>query len=347
VTLSHRFWLGAIVVSSVCAILWLIFGWPTAPDHGPPLRPDVSHSDAVPKATAVTMSPPSLPRRIDRPSDAQARQAYSAAFSKPIAFVGKVVDEKNEAVADATVEWRATNNPDPAGLGTNGTGRSDEHGVFRVTSKGIALFVKVSKVGYYSINEGDGSVGASVGTFSNASVLGNTDNPMGTESAPAIFFLRKRGTGVSLRHLNAYPVKLPKDGTPVEFALDTGLTVSAGHGHLRIECWTEDQSKDKQGAYPWRCRISVPGGGLALRQNEFDFYAPTEGYAASDEMQSDKLKWSPIGERQYFIKTADGHFARVNLRIRTGGDHFAVVDSYFNPVRDSRNLEPLTGDHSR
>jgi hypothetical protein len=61
-------------------------------------------------------------------------------------------------------------------------------------------------------------------------------------------------------------------------------------------------------------------------------------------MHPDEEKWSSIAERQYFIKTGHGHFARATLRMRTGGDHFAVVDSYFNPVRDSRNLESTEGE---
>lgn len=343
---ANRLWLGAIIVGCLCVILWFIFELRKTRDQASPLGSNANQSVAVPQPTAATTMPLSLPTAVAVAPDVQGRQAYLASFRKPISFVGKVVDEKGEAVPGATVEWRANNNPDPTGVGTNGAGRSDERGVFRVSSNGIALFVKVSKADYYTVNEGNGNLHGSSGEFSNASVLGNTDNPMGTERAPATFVLRKRGTGVFLLHVNERPVKIPKDGTPVEIALDTGRTVASGHGHLRIECWTEDQLTDGHGSYPWRCRISVPGGGLAYRQNEFDFQAPVEGYQASDEMQPDKLKWSPIGERQYFIKTGDGHFARVSLRIRTGGDHFAVVDSYLNPVRDSRNLEGLTEDRS-
>jgi hypothetical protein len=343
---SNRFWLGAITVGGLCVILWIIFELRKTPDTASPIRPDVTESVAVPQPTAAPLTPTSLSSAVGMVPDTRRQQAYLAAFKKPISFVGKVVDEKGNGVPGATVEWRANNNPDPTGAGTNGAANSDERGFFNVRASGIALFVKVSKAGYYSVNEGSGNIRGSSGEFSNASVLGNTDHPMGTDPAPAIFVLRRRGAGTSLLHVNDRPVKIPKDGTPVEVALDTGRSVAPGRGHLRIECWTKDQSKDNRGYYPWRCRISVPGGGLTYRQDEFDFQAPAEGYQESDEITPDKLKWSSVGERQYFIKTGDGHFARVSLRIRTAGDHFIVIESYFNPARDSRDLEASTDDHS-
>lgn len=348
--LSKTSWLGIIGVGALTIILCIFFSSRTASNRES-LGLRVSQSDAGPPHAAVTVPPSSASTTLASAStpvisapDAQMRQRYFASFLTPISFVGKVVDEKGEVVSDATAEWRANDNPEPGGMGTNGSVRSDEQGRFRINAKGIALFVKVSKSGYYSLNNAADGIRASSGEFSNANVLGKTDRPMGTEGVPAVFVLRKRGAGVSLIHVKEHPIKIPKDGTPVDLALDTGRAVAPGNGHLRIECWTESQAKDSRGAYPWRCRISVPGGGLVDRQSEFDFQAPVEGYQASDEMHPDKLKWSPIGERQYFIKTADGHFARVSLRMRTGGDHFVVVDAYFNPVHDSRNLEQSSED---
>ncbi|HVF72240.1 MAG TPA: carboxypeptidase-like regulatory domain-containing protein [Chthoniobacterales bacterium] len=260
----------------------------------------------------------------------------------PISFVGKVVDEKGDAVAGATVDWRANNNPDPANPGTDGSVSSDENGIFRISSNGIALFVKVSKAGYYSFNDASNGTNASAGQFSNAIALGNTDRPMGTEHAPAMFVLRTRGDTAFLIHVTDRPIQIPKDGTPVDIALDAGKRVGFGKGHLRIECWTNDQNKDGRGSYPWRCQVSVPGGGLAHRQDEFAFEAPLEGYRPSDEL-APAQDWSPVAERQYFVKTGNSHFARVSLRMRTGGEHFLVIESYFNPVPHSRNLEAQEG----
>jgi len=108
---------------------------------------------------------------------------------------------------------------------------------------------------------------------------------------------------------------------------------------LRIECWAQDDKKDTQRRYSWHCHISVPRGGLAVREGEYNFEAPLDGYQEYDDIAPPAERWSGSAERQYFVKTASNHFARVNLRIHPGGEHFFVVGSYFNPQAGSRNLE--------
>ena len=59
--------------------------------------------------------------------------------------------------------------------------------------------------------------------------------------------------------------------------------------------WTADQAKDAKQHYEWRCRISVPKGGLVERKDQFDFEAPVDGYKPSDEivMLQAAEKWQP------------------------------------------------------
>jgi hypothetical protein len=246
--------------------------------------------------------------------------------------LGKVVDERGNVVSDATVNLSASDNPNPMGEGSKYQRSTDADGLFSITGiHGIALNVEVSKEGYYQTAE-------SRGTTSYV-VKNNTDRPISTFENPAIFLLRKKGEAAELVHVPERPVRVPKDGSPVEIALETGQVVTAGHGDLRIECWTKDQEIDAQGNYSWHCRVSVPGGGLMKREGEYDFEAPTEGYQSQDDISPPDERWSPKAERQYFVKTADDHYARVNLRVRTGGEHFVVLEAYYNPKIDSRNLE--------
>ena len=94
--------------------------------------------------------------------------------------------------------------------------------------------------------------------------------------------LRKKGEAVPLVRVSERPIKVPRNGTPVEINLQTGK--AASQGDLKVECWTQDQVKDAQGHYPWHCRVSVPGGGLVKREGEFDFEATAEGYEPSDDI---------------------------------------------------------------
>jgi len=257
----------------------------------------------------------------------------------PISFWGKVVDERGNPVATAEVKFGANDNPNPMGKGSDHRTTTDANGSFSITGiRGVTLYVEVSKEGYYRAREVEGKRG-SFDSFRYAGPRATDEPAPPSSESPAIFVLRKKGDAAELIRVTERPVKVPKNGAPVEIALESGQAVPAGQGDLRIECWTEDQKKDAQGNYPWRCRVSVPGGGLVKREGEYDFEAPADGYQPHDDIAPPEERWSAKAERQYFVKMADGHFARVNVRMRTGGEHFAVIESYFNPKPGSRNLE--------
>jgi hypothetical protein len=135
-------------------------------------------------------------------------------------------------------------------------------------------------------------------------------------------------------------VKVPKNGSPVGINLANGGRTN-GPNRLQIEAWTQDQSKDEQGRYPWRCRISIPGGGLVEREEQFAFEAPPAGYRESDEvvMEPNDTKWKKRFKKDYFAKLPDGTYARFQFEFTSGGEHFFMVESYLNPKPGSHNLE--------
>jgi hypothetical protein len=263
--------------------------------------------------------------------------AFAKELMKPISFWGKVIDQYGNPVVGADVSWGANNNLDPNKSGTRGQATSDANGLFSIASHGISLSVEVAKSGYHRVPTAMGGKRGSYGGFSNAERLGNTDSPMGTKDDPAIFVLQKMGETVSLVHISERSIKTAKDGSPVQVNLETGQTT--GEGDLKVQCWTNDQSKDAQGHYNWKCILTVPGGGLVERNERFAFEAPSEGYQESVELTPSPEKWASNIERQYFVKLADNRYARINFRMRTGGEHFFVIESYFNPTPGSRNLE--------
>ena len=86
----------------------------------------------------------------------------------------------------------------------------------------------------------------------------------------------------------------------------------------------------------------MPNGGLAPNQDEREFQAPEGGYQPAIEftMPAEGIdgRWQDRLDERYFVKLANGHYARMSIQVTAGSNHFAVVESYYNPG-GSRNLE--------
>jgi hypothetical protein len=286
-------------------------------------------TQATPPATTATPAPPSQAERRRR-----SVELVQSIYSAPIAFYGKAQDQHGQPVVGAKVQYSALDKFwEP---GTKYEGLTDTKGFFSITGiQGAALSVQVSKEGYDRIyNQSDGA-------FSfGAPYDPQRDRPTPTKDNPTIFVLRKKTLADPLFAIDR-DVPVPKNGTPVEISLKTGKPIEAGRGDLKIETWTSDQAKDAQGHYEWRCRLSVPGGGLLVRtEKEFRFDAPETGYEPSIEFHMPKtaVRWQEDQDEEYWLKLGNETYARMRLRITTGGGHFASITSYLNPS-GSRNLE--------
>lgn len=261
--------------------------------------------------------------------DALIREHRNDAWKTPIEFYGRVVDENNNAVANAQVDFDCND------LSESGTSfyhtASDLNGLFSIKDiKGKILGVYVSKAGYYSYHP----AGDSFEYADNHVTSVGKDNPV-------VFRLRKKGEGADLIHLHT-SFKIPKDGTPVLVNLATGKTTSSSDSAFKVECWTHDNEKKAVWKFDWKCRVSVPGGGLQIYDEQFPFLAPEDAYVPEEIIDmpvADNPQWSQDVRRKFYIKTADGKFARMEFRMIAHGDHFFQTDSFFNPA-DSRNLEP-------
>lgn len=287
-------------------------------------------------------APPISVKRPDAESDKRYLDALAPILRRSLVFYGRVIDERNTPVPGAKARFSLTNNPNPNGSGTRGETESDQDGRFAISGRGMGIYIEVSKEGYYRVPELDGKRG-SYGGFRNHENLGDTDVPMPTESNPAIFVLRKAGETVPLIHVTKRSIIVPKDGTQTEIDLGTGQVVTAGKGQLRVEAWTQNQgmNPNKEEHYDWRCRLTLPGGGLIERTGQFDFEAPVDGYAPTAELAQARTaeRWRDNMAKQFFVRLADNRFARINFEMIAGGDHFIVLESYLNPEPGSRNLE--------
>ena len=250
----------------------------------------------------------------------------------PIEFYGKVVDERGTAVPSASIEYVVSDESEEGT--TKYHAISDPSGLFTIQNlKGMGMTIVVSKDGYYETKS----------ARRNFEYAGGDHPHVPNPKAPVLFQLHKKAIGVELVRSQKV-IKIPRDGTPVEIDLMTGKKASPGRGTLVVQCWTQDQDQPINGErfYDWKCRISVPGGGLIERREEFDFIAPVEGYLSFDEVDMPraigKEKWSERSARAYFLKLKDGNYARISLEIVAAGDHFVRFESYLNPDK-SRNLE--------
>jgi len=259
------------------------------------------------------------------------KELLKSTFETPISFWGKVIDEEGKSVSNAGVQFMAVDKP-MSDQGKKYNTTSDTNGLFSISGiKGAGLYVQVTKEGYYE-------------TESSGRLFGyGIENPNKPPSAdnPAVFVLKKRGQAEPLKVFTSGGIRVPKNGHPIAVSLSQGHMTSVDQGDIQVEVWTQDQQKDVQGRYPWRCRITVPGGGIIERMKSDDFVAPSEKYKPDVEvnMLQTAARWQKGFDGEYFVKMKNGTFARITFNLTTGGDHFFMVQSFLNPTPGSRNLE--------
>jgi len=301
-----------------------------------------THTTATNSSARSTTTPVIEPAAEAQPALSEAQvdkrrrvvEFVQSIYNTPIVFYGRVQDQHERSVPGATVHYSIIDKFFAPGSAK--TDIADERGYFSLTDvRGAALTVGVSKEGYDPIYQ------QSNGAFSFGMPYdAQRDRPPPTKDKPTVFVLRKKALAEPLFAIHG-DVIVPKDGTSVEVSLKTGKAVETGRGDLKIETWTSDRAKDARGRYEWRCRLSVPGGGLLVRtEREFRFAAPESGYQPSIEfhMPQTAERWQEDHDDEYWLKLGNQTYARMRLRITTGGAHFVSITSYLNPS-GSPNLE--------
>lgn len=295
----------------------------------PPAPASKSTSPGGPKRSASLTAP------IAEAGRKESVAKIIAALSTPIAFYGRVVDQNGNPVADAEVDYGAINKFDANG--SDYTGKSDKNGNFSKTGiAGAVLTVGVRKEGYYNIH------GMSDAAFAYGVGPDATRKEPPTADNPAIFMLQKMGATEPLMHLTSRQYKVSKTGEPMEVDLSTGKQVSLGQGSIRFERRANDEKKDEHGRFDWNVRVTIPGGGLMEREGQFAFEAPGTGYNPGAEINMPASlgeQWRYMVNKDYFVRTRAGQFARINLQIYAGHDNSIVMESFVNPNPASRNLE--------
>lgn len=311
-------------VFAILALLWLIF---SKSGH------DASRASTWQKSTSAIQSAGSAPLKqapiiIERDQNLSA--SIAAIYSSPILLYGCVVDEKGNPVSGATVEYSL--NDKHFKDGTKGTIVSDARGNFLIKGKGASIYVNVEKKGYYRVTD------QSYGSVRSDRVT--------SLQMPARFMLKKAGIPQKLIRNKITTRLAPIDGTPVEIHLARPKLGSVQSGHFRVEAWIAPAEPGRREGFEWKCRLSVPAGGLIERTDTMHFEAPSQGYVPSIEVTmpaapSGARNWRSSLEKQLYLRLPDGTHARGRLYISFDPDRALVsFDSFWNqsPI-ESRNLE--------
>jgi hypothetical protein len=298
-------------------------------------NPPKASPTAVQQTATTPPSAPVSPAEIQAMKQQQVaheKQVWDLLLATPINFYGKVVDEKNNPIAGANVEASFADT-----MWTGHTKRqvtTDANGLFHVDGHGLGVVVTASKEGYYQLKESGGS-------FAYSKAAGSPDTHTQPNN-PAIFVLRKMGQTEPLVKFES-DFRISSNGASVPVDLATGRTAS-GNQSITVEAWISPRPQDLNSnqPYDWRCRVSVPDGGLIERKEGFNFEAPESGYQPADEINAPASlgpKWRSQITKHYFVKLGSGNYARVEFTMTAGGERFFTIQSYLNPKLGSRNLE--------
>ncbi len=252
-----------------------------------------------------------------------------ANWQTPINFYGKVVDEGGNPIVGAKVTFDWVEIPSEDGNRATNT-ESDGKGLFSLTGqRGPDLGIEVSKDGYYPRKDG-----ARYGP------IGNPDFTPDSRT-PVVFTIKKKGNPAKSLVSTKENYRIPSDGTPVSVNLANGEKTTGLKGNLVVQCWTNNQGKRTGDKYDWRCKLSVPGGGIVEMNDEFPFLAPDSGYKPTLEinMPADSTNWNSQADIKFYYRLLDGRYGRIKFSMIAGGQHFCTIDSVLNPS-GSRNLEP-------
>lgn len=317
----------------VLAIMWWLL---RQEPHEMPSQDKAAPKES-PKAAAAL--PPLTPEQKQQQTQTNPEMlaGFKAAFAMPINFYGRVIDQHGDPVSSANVEYSILsfeNRP-------KGQLNSSADGTFQITGhRGASIAVWVSKDGYRRLPGVDGEVGSD-----HRFAFGSKHPPTSSQQEPIVFTLQKPGVIEPLIHEEERNYRLTRDGSPMEIDLHPG---GSSANRVVLRCWNKELEPRPQTEprYDWRLEITVPGGGITERKDIMAFEAPEAGYepkAMIDMPVDAKPSWSRSAQRSYFIRFGDNAFARVNVEMIAGGDHFVVWESHLNPKAGSRNLDTDPG----
>jgi hypothetical protein len=339
---SHAMKNRRLAVIGILLLLGMIF-WVDRARRSPSNRPP----GGMPAASSNGGADPS-----PAPSHASIKSGnpvlnFIAAYQTPIEFYGKVVDQHGTPVAGASVKILPFDNA----FGNSDTQmllESDSGGLFSVKGlKGLAMGVQVKKNGYMTLPD--------LGFKRPASAHRIEYGLDGTRGArfkdpnnPTLFTLHRIGPLEPMVYVAEKQWRLPDDGSPRRIALDSKNGTGSHPIEFRFSSdWgslpNENASNSK--LFNWKLDARIPGGGFCVNPSEYAFEAPESGYQETISIEYSaslpREKWKTMGFGRYFVKFADGTYARIRFSVMGAScadDNPLLMTSWMNLKPGSRNL---------
>jgi len=255
---------------------------------------------------------------------------------KDIEFYGKVVDQHGAPLADVGVYASVIYNSGlSAGVEKKQT-KTDAAGLFSISGmKGRTLGIGLDKDGY--------EYGGDQGPFQFTEMVMEAERYHPDAKKPVVFVMYKLQGAEPMIYFKRKDFDLLADGTPVRIDLATGKKVTAG-GDLTVTLKQPSAQFGQQLLhYPWTVEITADG--LAESTAKLMYLAPGNGYMSTltyGEKGDERVQHNQV-EKNFYLKTADGRYARVRLDVtsRSNPEYPSTMGLtwWLNPKPGSRNLE--------
>ena len=255
----------------------------------------------------------------------------------PIAFYGKVIDQRGSPIAGAKVTAGVQavthfmeNRQEQYSTVTNSDGRFQFTGLH-----GQDLGIYVSKEGY--------EFRSTLKRYEYSIHTPESQRHHPDPSSPEVFTMWKAKGAEPLVHVEFNRVGVPVDGSPTSFDLLTGKKVPSG-GDLILKVERQPLHIHGEEPFDWKATIEVPDGGIVEQHDAYPNEAPGDGYEGqyTIEMPANSKEWKSSVTRNFYVKARSGKlYARVSLKIIADYEPpptKVTMEVYVNPA-GSRNLE--------
>ena len=300
-----------------------------------------------PKISASPDSPPShaVAKKGNPATD------FITAYNTPIELYGKVVDQHGDPVVGATVMLLPFDN-----VGEESRSKmmliSDGDGKFSIKGlKGLAMGVQVTKDGYLTMSDLGFENPASSRRIEYG-LDGTGGKQFKDPSNPVVFTLTKIGPLEPLFYMEQTRWRLPVDGSARGISLDSKDGIGPHQIEFRFTS-KMNQLPERTSIYTpfdWIFEARIPGGGFLKNDSDYNFEAPETGYLETIKFDYPSTmpqgQWKRLRHGRYFVKFADGTFARIRFTIDAASDRRPLsMTSWINLKPGSRNLASLHKDN--
>jgi hypothetical protein len=327
-------------VVAAAIIIWLIIHktasstplWTTKVTA--PLATQLLSSTAT-GAVAPVIRPPDLPPAPSK--EQQMSNMLPILNTAPINFYGRLLDQYNAPVADATVKGSVLRSEKWMDQErTDKTTTTDSEGLFRFEGlSGMSLGIWFQKDGYEYTSSNN--------SFTYSRMWPEKERHKPDVNNPVTFHIWKLQGPQGLTRIHAL-VAIPEDGTPTYLDLLTGRRTAPESSDLTVSFARTPQDVGSVNRFAWKLIVSFRAGGVEAENDQYPNEAPEGGYQDQIvvDMPTDAPAWRPSYRQSFYLKARSGGiYARISINVFAAfaQDRVPFELTGFANIQGSRNLE--------